>query len=95
MKAHTGVDADSGLVHTVIETAGFVHDVKQGQALLHGQEKRGFADAGYQGIDKRAEAVNTDCNSADVVALGHWLNFQLLGLCQMKLINAVFFDCDQ
>ena len=47
MKAHTGVDADSGLVHTVIGTAGFVHDVKQGQALMHGQGKLGFADVGY------------------------------------------------
>ena len=95
MKAHTGVDADSGLVHTVIGTAGFVHDVKQSQAQMHGQGKRGFADAGYQGVDKRAEAANTDCSFADVVGLGHWLRFQLLDLCQMELINAVFFDCDQ
>ena len=36
MKAHTGVDADSGLVHTVIGTAA---DVTQGHGLLHGQER--------------------------------------------------------
>lgn len=38
MKAHIGVDADSGLVHTVIGTAGNVSDISQAQALLHGGE---------------------------------------------------------
>ena len=40
MKAHIGVDAQSGLVHTVIGTAGNVSDVTQAQALLHGDETR-------------------------------------------------------
>lgn len=57
MKAHIGVDADSGLVHTVIGTAANVHDVTQGHALLHGQEAVVFADAGYQGAAKRPEAT--------------------------------------
>ena len=56
MKAHIGVDADSGLVHTVIGTAANVNDVTQAQALLHGDEKEGFGDAGYQGAEKRPEA---------------------------------------
>ena len=56
MKAHIGVDADSGLVHTVKGTAGHVHDITEGHSLLHGQEKVVFADAGYQGVDKRADA---------------------------------------
>lgn len=56
MKAHIGVDADSGLVHTVRSTAGHVHDVNEGNSLLHGQEQVVFADAGYQGIDKRPDA---------------------------------------
>jgi IS5 family transposase len=56
MKAHIGVDADSGLVHTVIGTAANVNDVTQGNALLHGGEEVVFADAGYQGADKREEA---------------------------------------
>lgn len=30
MKAHIGVDADSGLVHTVLSTSGNVHDVTEG-----------------------------------------------------------------
>ena len=47
MKAHIGVDADSGLVHTVRGTAGHVADVTEGNSLLHGEEAVVFADAGY------------------------------------------------
>lgn len=57
MKAHIGVDAHSGLVHTVIGTAGNVSDISQAQALLHGDEQVGFGDAGYQGIEKRPESA--------------------------------------
>jgi transposase, IS5 family len=54
MKAHIGADAESGLVHTVLGTSGNVHDVTQGNSLLHGQESVAFGDAGYQGVEKRA-----------------------------------------
>ncbi len=56
MKAHIGVDADSGLVHTVVGTAANVNDVTQAAALAHGEEADVFADAGYQGVTKREEA---------------------------------------
>ena len=36
MKAHIGVDAETGLVHSVVGTAAHVHDVTQAHALLHG-----------------------------------------------------------
>jgi IS5 family transposase len=55
MKAHIGVDAQSGLVHTVTGTAANVADIVQTHALLHGQEKVAYADAGYTGIEKREE----------------------------------------
>jgi IS5 family transposase len=55
MKAHIGVDAQSGLVHSVAGTAANVADITQTHALLHGQEKRAYADAGYLGVEKRAE----------------------------------------
>jgi IS5 family transposase len=55
MKAHLGVDADSGLVHSVIGTAANVSDVSQAHALLHGHEEDAFGDAGYLGVDKRDE----------------------------------------
>ena len=55
MKAHIGVDASSGLVHTVVGTAANVSDVSQTAHLLHGEEEMVFADAGYTGADKREE----------------------------------------
>jgi IS5 family transposase len=57
MKAHVGVDAASGLVHTVVGTAGNVADVTQAHALLHGDESAAFGDAGYQGVEKRLENI--------------------------------------
>ena len=56
MKAHIGVDAESGLVHTMRGTSGNVHDVVEGSSLLHGEETLAYGDAGYQGIDKRSDA---------------------------------------
>lgn len=60
MKAHVGVDAQSGLVHTVTGTAANVADIAQAHALLHGQERHAHADAGYLGVEKRPEIV-TQC----------------------------------
>ncbi|UWD89096.1 IS5 family transposase [Ralstonia pseudosolanacearum] len=56
MKAHIGVDAESGLVHTVRGTAGNVNDVVEANSLLHGEETDAFGDAGYQGAHKRPDA---------------------------------------
>ncbi len=46
MKAHIGVDAESGLVHTVVGTAANVNDVTQAGALLHGDETAAHGDNG-------------------------------------------------
>jgi IS5 family transposase len=54
MKAHIGVDVESGLVHTVTTTPANVADVTEVAELLHGKEKTVYADAGYIGADKRA-----------------------------------------
>jgi len=62
MKAHIGVDADSGLVHTVVGTAANVNDVTQAGALVHGEETDVFADAGYQGVAKREEVQGIQAN---------------------------------
>ena len=56
MKAHIGVDAQSGLVHTVKGTAANVNDVVEANGLLHGDETNVFGDAGYQGAHKRPDA---------------------------------------
>lgn len=55
MKAHIGVDAASGLVHTVTTTAANAHDVTQAHKLLHGDERDVFADSGYRGAHKRQQ----------------------------------------
>jgi IS5 family transposase len=57
MKAHIGVDADSGLVHTVVGTSANAHDVTQASVLLHGEESDVFADSGYRGVHKREEVI--------------------------------------
>jgi IS5 family transposase len=57
MKAHIGADEASGLVHSVEGTAANVSDLSQAHALLHGEEKRAGADAGYTGVEKRPEIV--------------------------------------
>ncbi len=57
MKAHIGVDRDSQVVHTVVVTAAHVADITKTAELLHGQEKQVHADAGYTGVEKRAEIV--------------------------------------
>ena len=55
MKAHIGVDEESGLVHHVVGTAANVADVTQVDKLLHGEENMVGADAGYTGVEKRPE----------------------------------------
>ena len=55
IKAHIGVDKESGLVHTLTTTAANVSDVSQTPALLHGQESAVWADAGYVGVQKRED----------------------------------------
>ena len=55
MKAHIGVDEESGLVHHVECTAANAGDVTQVHKLLHGQEDTVCGDSGYTGADKRDE----------------------------------------
>jgi IS5 family transposase len=69
MKAHIGADRDSKLVHTVVVTAANVADVTKTAELLHGEETQVHADAGYTGVEKRAE----------IVALKRQLDWQIAG----------------
>ena len=47
MRAHIGVDDQSGLVHTVIGTTAKDSDMSHFTGLLHGEEDRVSADRGY------------------------------------------------
>lgn len=62
MKAHIGVDAQSGLVHSVHCTPANVADVTQVPALLHGQENFVSGDAGYVGVHKREEVLQAQAD---------------------------------
>jgi IS5 family transposase len=55
MKAHIGVDADSGLVHTITTTAANESDVEQVADLLHGKEEHVWGDSGYRGAQTRVD----------------------------------------
>jgi len=55
MKAHIGVDSKEGIVHSVCSTAASVSDVHMLPELLHGEEKKVWGDAGYQG---QADAIH-------------------------------------
>ncbi len=56
MKAHIGVDSESGIVHSLVSTAADVNNVTQTAELLHGQEPHALGDAGFRSVGKREEA---------------------------------------
>ena len=60
MKAPIGVDAESGLTHSLETTPANISDVATAHALLHGGEERVWGDAGYQGVGKREEHRGTE-----------------------------------
>ncbi len=55
MKAHIGVDSETGIVHSMSATAANVHDVTETPNLLHGGERVVWGDAGYQRVHKRED----------------------------------------
>ena len=55
MKMHIGVDESLGLIHSVETTPAHTADIAMAGKLLHGNEQNVWGDAGYQGIDRRAE----------------------------------------
>jgi IS5 family transposase len=60
LKAHIGVDAGSGLVHTVRTSAANVSDVAMAHALVRKDDTLCYADSGYTGIAKRDEIVSDE-----------------------------------
>ena len=55
MKCHVGVDAGSGLVHTMTVTAANRHDITQAASLIREDDEVVYGDSGYLGIQKRPE----------------------------------------
>ena len=60
MKAHIGVDAGTGYVHSVTVTAANVSDLDQTAHLVRPDDEVVYADAGYQGIAKRPDIVTDE-----------------------------------
>lgn len=75
MKAHIGVNASSGLVHTVMGKAANANDVTQAGGLLHDKEKHVWGDAGYQGVDKPQELQGSKTNHAWPCAGAEYAHF--------------------
>ena len=61
MRCHIGVDAASGLVHSVVSTAANVHELNTAAERLHGEEKMVYGDSGHLGIEKRQEFESSPC----------------------------------
>ncbi len=60
MLCHIGVDAGSGLVHTITVTAANAHDVTQAAALIREDDEVVYGDSGYLGIQKRPEVISNE-----------------------------------
>ncbi len=60
MKAHIGVDAGTGYVHTVTATAANVHDLDEAVNLVRAGDEVVYADAGYQGAANRPEIAGDE-----------------------------------
>jgi len=67
MRCHIGVDAASGLVHSVVSTAANVHELNTAADRVHGEERVIYGDAGHIGIKKR-EAFK-DCEAEMRIAM--------------------------
>ena len=58
MKCHIGVDAGSGLVHSMTVTAANAHDITQAAELIRDDDEVVYGDSGYLGIEKRPEIIS-------------------------------------
>ena len=60
MKAHIGVDAGTGYVHSLTGTAANVHDIMEASKLLRSDDEVVYGDAGYVGVEKRKKIKNDE-----------------------------------
>lgn len=60
MKAHIGVDAGTGYVHSVTCTPANTHDLDEAVRLVRPDDEVVYADAGYQGAGRRPEIAGDE-----------------------------------
>ncbi len=63
-KSHIGVDAGSGLVHTVVNTVANVSDVTKTGELMRDDDEAAYGDSGCTGAEKRLEIAKDAKKSA-------------------------------
>lgn len=68
MKAHIGVDAVTGLTHSVAATSANVADVTMAGHLVREDDKRIYGDAGYTGMWRHLDEEKDDPDSRCCVA---------------------------
>ncbi|MDR2671766.1 MAG: IS5 family transposase [Coriobacteriales bacterium] len=64
MKLHIGVDAGTGLPHTLTTTSANIHDLDEAHRLIRDDDVVVYGDAGYRGIKNRAEVKDDEHLSA-------------------------------
>lgn len=65
MKCHIGVDAGSGLIHSIETTAANIHDLDLASKLIREDDQVVYGDSGYSGIEKREE-ISSDKHLSQV-----------------------------
>ncbi len=55
MKRHVGVNAGSGLVHTITVTSANKHDITETANLIREDDEAVYGDSGYLGVQRRSE----------------------------------------
>jgi IS5 family transposase len=68
LKAHIGVDAVTGLTHSVVATSANVADVTMAGHLVREDDKRVYGDAGYLGVWKYLDEEKDDPDSRCCIA---------------------------
>jgi len=63
MKLHIGVDAGSGIIHTLSATAANISDISEAYKLIREDDTVVYGDAGYTGIEKRPEITGNEQRS--------------------------------
>ena len=86
MKCHVGVDAGTGLVHTIEVTPANTHDITVASKLIRSDDEVVYGGSGFVGIQKRPEIKKTNTwilsitvSFADREACRKYPTMQLIG----------------
>ena len=60
MKVHIGVDAGTGVAHSLSTTAAYAANVTEPCRLLRGGQREDWSDAGDQGVEHRPELTGSE-----------------------------------